>query len=91
MSESKGNQVIVWLRATGDAPILKQQKVKISANEKFSKIVEVLRTKTKSEQVFVYLKESFCPSLDEKISVLYEAYGSEGRLTVNYANAPAWG
>jgi hypothetical protein len=21
---------------------------------------------------FVYLKESFCPSLDEKISVLYE-------------------
>lgn len=92
-------------------------RLQISANEKFSKIVEVLRTKTKSEQVvsptgfellicgklslfcttsnscsfgdlctcgrcslmsktvygqFVYLKESFCPSLDEKISVLYE-------------------
>ena len=73
--------------------------MQISANEKFAKIVEVLRQKTKSEQVvrcqnssaliklllwpylkqkfpccpqFVYLKESFCPSLDEKISVLYE-------------------
>ena len=72
--------VVVWLRATGDAPILKQQKVKVRgrcwleasgkpgarhdvcadlwgralqvlASERFSKIVDVLRQKTKSSQL----------------------------------------
>ncbi|CAL5221194.1 g3342 [Coccomyxa viridis] len=87
----KAQQVIVWLRPTGDAPILKQQKFKISGAEKFSKIVDTLRKKANLDQVFVYLKESFCPSLDERVAVLYEAYGSNGQLVVNYANTPAWG
>jgi hypothetical protein len=74
-----GRAVVVWLRATGDAPILKQQKVKVRpalgvpqsgawaragaralsgwrcrqvlASEKFAKIVDVLRQKTKSDQL----------------------------------------
>ncbi|CAK0781847.1 hypothetical protein CVIRNUC_005486 [Coccomyxa viridis] len=87
----KAQQVIIWLRPTGDAPILKQQKFKISGSEKFSKIVDTLRKKANLDQVFVYLKESFCPSLDEEVAVLYEAYGSNGQLVVNYANTPAWG
>jgi hypothetical protein len=42
---------------------------------------------------FVYVKESFAPSLDERIGVLALAYGSEGgtKLTLNYSTMPAWG
>ena len=42
---------------------------------------------------FVYVKESFAPSLDERIGVLALAYGSEGgtKLTLNYSTTPAWG
>ena len=79
----------------------------VLASEKFAKIVDVLRQKTKSDQLvravrlccepqarrrlqrrrgdadrraqFVYLKESFSPSLDEKLSVLYEARAAPPR------------
>ena len=40
---------------------------------------------------FVYLNQSFSPSLDERVGVLYAAFAAEGRLIVNYALAPAWG
>jgi hypothetical protein len=42
---------------------------------------------------FVYVKESFAPSLDERLGVLALAYGSEGgtKLTLNYSTTPAWG
>ena len=40
---------------------------------------------------FVYLKESFCPALEERIDVLYDAFGVDGRLVVSYALTPAWG
>lgn len=40
---------------------------------------------------FVYLKEAFSPSLDERIGVLFDAFGVDGRLVVNYALTPAWG
>lgn len=40
---------------------------------------------------FVYLKEAFSPALEERISVLYAAFGVDGRLVVNYALTPAWG
>jgi ubiquitin-like protein ATG12 len=40
---------------------------------------------------FLYLKEAFSPSLDERISVLFEAFGNDGKLVVNYALIPAWG
>jgi len=122
----------VWLRATGDAPILKQQRYKVGSNERFSKVVDLLRERLKKESLvscffvffpsflffstststssslslffsffflfsflsqFVYVKESFAPSLDERIGVLALAYGSEGgtKLTLNYSTTPAWG
>jgi ubiquitin-like protein ATG12 len=40
---------------------------------------------------FVYLKEAFSPALEERIAVLHEAFGVDGRLVVNYALTPAWG
>lgn len=40
---------------------------------------------------FVYLKEAFSPSLDERIGVLFDSFAVDGRLVVNYALTPAWG
>lgn len=40
---------------------------------------------------FAYLKDSFCPSPEERVGVLYTAFGQEGRLVVSYALTPAWG
>ena len=39
------------------------------------------------------MKESFAPSLDERVGTLAQAYGSEGgtKLTLNYSTTPAWG
>lgn len=52
--------VIVWLRATGDAPILKQQRYKVGANERFSKVVDLLRERLKKDSLVRVF--SFYPS-----------------------------
>jgi hypothetical protein len=44
-------KVVVWLRATGDAPILKQQRYKVGSNERFSKVVDLLRERLKKESL----------------------------------------
>ena len=38
------DKVVVLLKATGDAPILKQNKFKITASDKFEKVVSFLTT-----------------------------------------------
>lgn len=47
---------------------------------------------------FVYLREAFCPALDDEVGVLARAYGVDGggpgrprELHVSYALVPAWG
>lgn len=54
--------------------------------------------KTKNNQQFVYLREAFCPALDDEVGVLARTYGVDaggpGRpreLHVSYALVPAWG
>ncbi|RAL43850.1 hypothetical protein DM860_014351 [Cuscuta australis] len=39
---SEPRKVIVHLRATGDAPILKQSKFKIDGTDRFAKVIEFL-------------------------------------------------
>lgn len=40
---------------------------------------------------FLYLREAFSPGLEERIQTLFDAFGVDGRLVVNYATVPAWG
>lgn len=84
-------KVVVLLKATGDAPILKQNKFKISAHEKFEKVVSFLGAQLGKKQIFVYLNSAFTPRYDETVANLYEWHGVEGKLVVNYATTPAWG
>ncbi|KAK9149193.1 hypothetical protein Scep_007950 [Stephania cephalantha] len=84
-------KVVVHLRATGDAPILKQAKFKISGTDKFAKVIEFLRRQLHRDTLFVYINSAFSPNPDELITDLYKNFGFDGKLVVNYACSMAWG
>ncbi|KAM5579551.1 hypothetical protein ABKV19_009361 [Rosa sericea] len=42
-SPTAAKKVVIHLRATGDAPILKQAKFKIPGTDKFAKVIDFLR------------------------------------------------
>ncbi|XP_049932698.1 ubiquitin-like protein ATG12 isoform X3 [Nymphaea colorata] len=44
-------KVVVHLKATGDAPILKQAKFKITGTEKFAKVIDFLRKQLHRESL----------------------------------------
>ena len=64
--------MVVLLKATGDAPILKQSKFKVGVEERFTFVVDFLRKQLKAESVFTYLNSAFVPALDEKIGILHQ-------------------
>ncbi|KAL2645406.1 hypothetical protein R1flu_012993 [Riccia fluitans] len=84
-------KVVVLFRATGDAPILKQNKFKIGGGEKFAKVIDFLRKQLHRETVFVYINSAFSPNPDEVVMELFENFGIDGKLVVNYACSMAWG
>ncbi|WCJ39433.1 Ubiquitin-like protein ATG12 [Euphorbia peplus] len=90
-SPSSGRKVIVQLKATADAPILKQNKFKIDATDKFAKVIDFLRRQLHRETVFVYINSAFSPNPDELVSDLFNNFGVDGKLLVNYACTMAWG
>ena len=85
------DKVVVLLKATGDAPILKQNKFKITSSDRFEKVVGFLSNQLGKKQIFVYLNSAFTPSYDETVANLYSWHGVEGKLVVNYALQQAWG
>ena len=85
------DKVVVLLKATGDAPILKQNKFKITSSDCFEKVVGFLSNQLGKKQIFVYLNSAFTPSYDETVANLYSWHGVEGKLVVNYALQQAWG
>lgn len=90
-SSAESKKVVVLFRATGDAPILKQNKFKIGAAEQFGKVVEFLRKQLHRDTVFCYINSAFSPSPDEIVADLFNNFGLDGKLVVNYALNQAWG
>lgn len=84
-------KVVVLFRATGDAPIMKQSKFKIGGTEKFAKVIDFLRKQLHRETLFLYINSAFSPTPDENIWDLFENFGIDGKLVVNYACSMAWG
>ncbi|KAH9608827.1 hypothetical protein KSS87_023907 [Heliosperma pusillum] len=85
------SKVVIYLRATGDAPILKQQKFQVSGNDKFGRVIDFLRKQLHRDTLFVYVNSAFSPNPDELVSDLYNNFGIDGKLVVNYACSMAWG
>ncbi|CAM8910347.1 hypothetical protein QQ045_031892 [Rhodiola kirilowii] len=88
---SISRKVVVHLRATGDAPILKQSKFKIDGLEQFAKVIDFLRKQLHKDTLFVYVNSAFSPNPDELVIDLYNSFGFDGKLVVNYASSMAWG
>ncbi|KAG0469210.1 hypothetical protein HPP92_018538 [Vanilla planifolia] len=76
-------KVVVHLRATGDAPILKKAKFKTAGTNKFSTVIEFLR-----HQLHRY---TGIVSFAELLAVYIQNFGFDGKLVVNYACSMAWG
>ncbi|KAK4395073.1 Ubiquitin-like protein ATG12 [Sesamum angolense] len=68
---SETRKVVVHLRATGDAPILKQAKFKIAGTDKFVKVIDFLRRQLHRDTLFVYVNSAFSPNPDELVIDLY--------------------
>ncbi|KAG0467575.1 hypothetical protein HPP92_019155 [Vanilla planifolia] len=64
-------KVVVHLRATGDAPILKKAKFKTAGTNKFSTVIEFLRHQLHRDTLFVYVNSAFSPNPDELMIDLY--------------------
>ncbi len=88
-------RVVVLFKATGDAPILRQNKVRVRADARFEDVVAHLSKLIKRERAFAYLGAAFTPSYDARVGALCDGYGERndegGRLVVFYSTTPAWG
>lgn len=87
-------KIVVRLRATGSAPILRQSVFKIAGTQKLQTVAAFLRKELghgPDEQLFLYVNSSFAPAPDETIENLYRCFGNNGNLLVNYAMTAAWG
>ncbi|KAK8618704.1 hypothetical protein V6N13_132686 [Hibiscus sabdariffa] len=90
-SPSSVRKVVVHLRETGDAPILKQAKLKIPRTDKFAKVIDFLRRQLHRDTLFVYVNSVCSQNPDELVIDLYNNFGFDGKLVVNYACSMAWG
>ncbi|KNC85157.1 hypothetical protein SARC_02650 [Sphaeroforma arctica JP610] len=69
------DKVVVRFRAAGNAPIMKQAKFKITANESFQTVIDFLRRQLKFNQhdsLFLYINQAFQPSPDELVINLFK-------------------
>uniref|UniRef100_A0A2I3RF84 Ubiquitin-like protein ATG12 n=1 Tax=Pan troglodytes TaxID=9598 RepID=A0A2I3RF84_PANTR len=71
-------KIDILLKAVGDTPIMKTKKWA------FLKLVA-------SEQLFIYVNQSFAPSPDQEVGTLSECFGSDGKLVLHYCKSQAWG
>lgn len=90
-SACEGGKVVVLLKATGDAPILKQSKFKVNATDRVAKVADFVRKNVKKGAVYLYIASTFQPASDRLLGDLFDSYGTGGKLVFQYATTPAWG
>jgi len=91
---SKDSKVVVMFRATGNAPILKQVKFKISAHFTFQSVADFLRRQLKfnqNETLVLFCNSAFSPAPDALVADLAQCFHVDGCLVINYALTAAWG
>ncbi|XP_030421809.1 ubiquitin-like protein ATG12 isoform X1 [Gopherus evgoodei] len=86
--------VDVLLKAVGDTPIMKTKKWSVERTRTIQGLVDFIKKFLKlvaSEQLFIYVNQSFAPSPDQEVGTLYECFGSDGKLVLHYCKSQAWG
>lgn len=88
------NKVVVNFRPIGSAPALAKSVFQISATQKFDFLVIWLRKKLKvkdTDSVFLYVNQSFAPSLEEVVGNLHRCFKTNDQLVISYSMTPAFG
>ncbi|KAL2083964.1 hypothetical protein ACEWY4_019482 [Coilia grayii] len=87
-------KIDVLLKAVGDAPIMKTKKWAVERGRTVQSLAQFISRFLKlepSEQLFIYVNQSFAPSPDQEVGVLFECFSSDGKLVLHYCKSQAWG
>ncbi|XP_006261591.2 ubiquitin-like protein ATG12 [Alligator mississippiensis] len=87
-------KIDVLLKAVGDTPIMKTKKWTVERTRTIQGLIDFIKKflkLTASEQLFIYVNQSFAPSPDQEVGTLYECFGSDGKLVLHYCKSQAWG
>ncbi|KAM5260086.1 ubiquitin-like protein ATG12 [Hipposideros larvatus] len=87
-------KIDILLKAVGDTPIMKTKKWAVERTRTIQGLIDFIKKFLKlvaSEQLFIYVNQSFAPSPDQEVGTLYECFGSDGKLVLHYCKSQAWG
>ncbi|XP_063054855.1 ubiquitin-like protein ATG12 [Engraulis encrasicolus] len=87
-------KIDVLLKAVGDTPIMKTKKWAVERGRTVQALSQFISRFLKlepNEQLFIYVNQSFAPSPDQEVGVLFECFGSDGKLVLHYCKSQAWG
>lgn len=97
-SEIDGNsddgKIQVFFRHTSNAPIMKKSKWKVQPTSTVSDCIGFIRRYLDLDaklSIFLYVNQSFAPSLDQTIQNLFDCYETDKKLVLYYATTQAWG
>jgi len=91
---AKKEKINILLKPVGDAPILKQRLWSVDPDKPVSSILLFIKSYLRLEgdqSLFFFVNQAFAPSPDQLIRNLYECFGSDGKLILNYSTTTAWG
>ncbi|KAJ8355018.1 hypothetical protein SKAU_G00225850 [Synaphobranchus kaupii] len=87
-------KIDILLKAVGDTPIMKTKKWAVERGRtvhSLSLFISRFLKLEPTEQLFIYVNQSFAPSPDQEVGVLFECFGSDGKLVLHYCKSQAWG
>uniref|UniRef100_A0A1A8SJE5 Ubiquitin-like protein ATG12 n=1 Tax=Nothobranchius rachovii TaxID=451742 RepID=A0A1A8SJE5_9TELE len=87
-------KIDVLLKAVGDTPIMKKKKWAVDRGRTLQSLSQFISRFLKldaSEQLFIYVNQSFAPSPDQEVGILFDCFGSDGKLVLHYCKSQAWG
>ncbi|XP_003966293.1 ubiquitin-like protein ATG12 [Takifugu rubripes] len=87
-------KIDLLLKAVGDTPIMKQKKWAVERGRTVQSLSQFISRFLKldaGEQLFIYVNQSFAPSPDQDVGVLFDCFGSDGKLVLHYCKSQAWG
>lgn len=96
MSVAGDKKIEIFLKNTGNAPVIKDKKSKwlVKPSTKVSEIVKLvikLIGSDASQSIFIYVNQSFAPALDQTVQNLFDCYECDKKLVLYYATTQAWG
>lgn len=87
-------KIDVLLKAVGDTPIMKTKKWAVERGRTILSLSQFISRFLKiegSEQLFIYVNQSFAPSPDQEVGILFDCFGSDNKLVLHYCKSQAWG